>query len=90
LWIAHRSAISGPSGVTPDALVSLASRRCSRPASRSRLIEMRAHRHQRGTLIGGGTLANPGTSWKAIGTGDFNGDGNADILLQTSTEPRKS
>jgi VCBS repeat protein len=25
-----------------------------------------------------------GASWKAIGTGDFNGDGKADILLQNS------
>ena len=26
---------------------------------------------------------NPGPSWKAIGTGDFNGDGDSDILFKT-------
>ena len=34
------------------------------------------------SLIGGGDLANPGPSWHVAGTGDFNGDGNADILWQ--------
>jgi hypothetical protein len=28
-------------------------------------------------------VADPGPSWHAIGTGDFNGDGKSDILLQT-------
>src|SRR5271155_1592376 len=28
--------------------------------------------------------ANPGPSWKAIGTGDFNGDGDSDILWQNA------
>ena len=28
--------------------------------------------------------ANPGPSWKAIGTGDFNGDGHSDILWQNA------
>ena len=28
---------------------------------------------------------NPGPSWKAIGTGDFNGDGFSDILFQNTT-----
>ena len=27
---------------------------------------------------------NPGPSWKAIGTGDFNGDGKSDILWQNA------
>ncbi len=27
---------------------------------------------------------NPGPSWKAIGTGDFNGDGHSDILFQNT------
>ena len=29
--------------------------------------------------------ANPGPSWKAIGTGDFNGDGHSDILWQNTS-----
>lgn len=28
---------------------------------------------------------NPGPSWKAIGTGDFNGDGLSDILFQNAS-----
>ena len=37
------------------------------------------------TLIGGGTVSpNPGPSWKAIGTGDFNDDGHSDILWQNA------
>ena len=37
------------------------------------------------TLIGGGAVApNPGTTWKAIGTGDFNGNGDSDILWQNT------
>ncbi len=28
--------------------------------------------------------SNPGPSWKAVGTGDFNGDGKSDILLQNT------
>jgi hypothetical protein len=36
-------------------------------------------------VIGGGPLPlNPGASWKAIGVGDFNGDGHADILFQNA------
>ena len=35
------------------------------------------------TQIGGGKVSpNPGTAWKAIGTGDFNHDGLSDILFQ--------
>ena len=30
---------------------------------------------------GGGVSPNPGPAWKAIGTGDFNGEGRADILF---------
>jgi hypothetical protein len=34
-------------------------------------------------IAGGGAVSpNPGTSWRAIGTGDFNGDGSSDILWQ--------
>ena len=29
-------------------------------------------------------IANPGPSWKAIGTGDFNDDGHSDILWQNT------
>ena len=36
-------------------------------------------------VIGGGTVgANPGPSWKVVGTGDFNGDGHSDILCQNT------
>ena len=31
------------------------------------------------TFVGSALLGNPGASWHAIGTGDFNGDGKADI-----------
>jgi hypothetical protein len=38
------------------------------------------------TLIGGGTVTpSSGTAWKAIGTGDFNGDGFSDILFQNKS-----
>ncbi|MGC2787419.1 MAG: FG-GAP-like repeat-containing protein [Roseiarcus sp.] len=35
-------------------------------------------------LTGGGPVADPGPTWTAIGTGDFNGDGHSDILLQSN------
>jgi VCBS repeat protein len=34
------------------------------------------------SIIAQATLPSPGKSWTAIGTGDFNNDGNADILFQ--------
>ena len=34
------------------------------------------------SIIGAGALPNPGPNWHAAGTGDFNGDGKADILWQ--------
>ena len=38
------------------------------------------------SLIGGGAVStNPGPSWRAIGTGDFNGDGHSDILFQSTS-----
>ena len=37
------------------------------------------------TVTGGGSVGNPGPSWHAIGTGDFNGDGHSDILFQNSS-----
>jgi ELWxxDGT repeat protein len=37
------------------------------------------------SVIGGGSLGNPGLSWHAVGTGDFNGDGRSDILWQNSS-----
>ena len=40
----------------------------------------RHQRNRRGTVG-----ANPGPSWKAIGTGDYNGDGHSDILWQNTS-----
>jgi ELWxxDGT repeat protein len=38
------------------------------------------------TIEGGGPVSpNPGTNWKAIGTGDFNKDGDSDILWQNTS-----
>jgi hypothetical protein len=36
------------------------------------------------SIVTQATLPNPGASWLAIGTSDFNGDGMADILWQRS------
>jgi hypothetical protein len=33
-------------------------------------------------VIGGASLGNPGPAWHVKGSGDFNGDGFADILWQ--------
>src|ERR1700727_1008860 len=42
-------------------------------------------------LIGGGPVSpNPGPSWHAIGTGDFNHDGFSDILFQNATTGQAS
>ena len=39
-----------------------------------------------GTLAtGGGSVANLGPDWHAVGTGDFNGDGKSDILWQNTS-----
>jgi serralysin len=35
-------------------------------------------------IIGHAPVADPGPSWHVIGTGDFNGDGKSDILLQNT------
>jgi hypothetical protein len=40
-------------------------------------------------MIGGGSLGNPGASWHAVATGDFNGDGFADILWHGKTAAAK-
>ena len=38
------------------------------------------------SITGGGVVsANPGPTWKAVGTGDFNDDGRSDILLQSTS-----
>ena len=43
------------------------------------------------TLVGGGAVSpNPGPSWKAIGTGDFNDDGHSDILWQNASTGQAS
>jgi hypothetical protein len=36
-------------------------------------------------MIGGAVIGNPGPSWHVKGTGDFNNDGRADILLQNDS-----
>ena len=43
------------------------------------------------TLIGGGPVSpNPGPSWHAVGTGDFNDDGHSDILFQNTSSGQAS
>ena len=43
------------------------------------------------TLIGGGPVTpNPGTSWRAVGTGDFNKDSKPDILWQNTNTGQAS
>ena len=37
------------------------------------------------SMIGSGSLGNPGPSWHAGRTGDFNGDGRSDILWQNTS-----
>jgi hypothetical protein len=37
-------------------------------------------------IAAGYNLGGSGTVWKAIGTGDFNGDGRSDILLQNTSD----
>jgi hypothetical protein len=37
------------------------------------------------SVIGGGSLGNPGSSWHSIRAGDFNGDGESDILWQNTS-----
>lgn len=39
------------------------------------------------TLSDGTTVANPGPSWRVVGTGDFSGNGHSDILLQNDNGP---
>ena len=36
------------------------------------------------TVADSAVVANPGANWKVVGTGDFNGDGHSDILLQNT------
>jgi Cupin/FG-GAP-like repeat len=43
------------------------------------------------TLIGGGPVSpNPGPSWHAVGTGDFNDNGHSDILFQNTSSGQAS
>ena len=37
-------------------------------------------------IISGGPVANPGPSWHAVGTGDFNDDRHSDILMQNTEQ----
>ena len=39
----------------------------------------------RGQIIGINDLGNPGAGSHVVGTGDYNGDGRADILFQSDT-----
>ena len=39
------------------------------------------------TVIGGGSLGNPGPSRDVIGVGDYHNDGRYDILFQNSSGP---
>ena len=36
------------------------------------------------TITKSSVVADPGPFWHVVGTGDFNGDGKTDILLQTN------
>ena len=36
-------------------------------------------------MIASGSAGNPGPSWHAVGTGDFNASGLSDILFQNSS-----
>jgi hypothetical protein len=36
------------------------------------------------SVVSTATLPNPGSAWHAIGTGDYNGDGDSDILFQNN------
>ena len=35
-------------------------------------------------MTGSAVVADPGPSWSAVGTGDFNGGGHSDILFQNA------
>jgi hypothetical protein len=37
------------------------------------------------SIIGGGSLSNPGPSWHAMGSGNFSADGKSDILWQNDS-----
>jgi hypothetical protein len=37
------------------------------------------------TVIGAGSVGNPGPSWHVMGVGDYNNDGRSDILFQSSS-----
>ena len=42
-------------------------------------------------LTGGGTVSpNPGPAWKAVGTGDFNGDSHSDVFFQNASSGQAS
>ncbi len=40
--------------------------------------------------MGGRLPPIPGRAWRAVGTGDFNGDGNSDILWQNTNTGQAS
>lgn len=42
------------------------------------------------TLTGTGFITNPGSNWKLVGTGDFNGDGKADLVWRNTVTSQTS
>ncbi len=38
-----------------------------------------------GTVASESVLSGPGTGWRVVGSGDFNGDGNSDLVFQSTT-----
>ncbi len=37
------------------------------------------------SIVGGGTIGNPGSGWRFQGIADLNGDGRADILFKSTS-----
>ena len=74
----HMSVSSNPSAPAPDLNIPL-----QNTSSQVSVWEINGN-----SILGGGPVANPGPSWQAIGTGEFNNDGNSDILMQKRAAAR--